>query len=168
MRCPVCEGADSRHFQTVDARAYARCPHCEATFLLPGHLPSPQAERAEYELHRNTPDDAGYRRFLSQLATPLLQRLAPASHGLDFGCGPGPVLAGMLREAGHRVGPSRQAVPGAGRNLWQRRRARIDACRKIEPVLDPAAILRGGCGKSAAMLDWTTHGCSPAISIRCM
>lgn len=103
MRCPVCEGADSRHFQTVDARAYARCPHCEATFLLPGHLPSPQAERAEYELHRNTPDDAGYRRFLSQLATPLLQRLAPASHGLDFGCGPGPVLAGMLREAGHRV-----------------------------------------------------------------
>ncbi|MBW0169262.1 MAG: class I SAM-dependent methyltransferase [Hydrogenophaga sp.] len=103
MRCPVCEGADSRHFQTIDARAYARCLLCEATFLLTAHLPSPQAERAEYELHRNTPDDPGYRRFLSQLATPLLQRLSPASHGLDFGCGPGPVLAGMLREAGHRV-----------------------------------------------------------------
>jgi SAM-dependent methyltransferase len=103
VRCPVCEGADSRHFQTIDARAYARCLLCEATFLLTAHLPSPQAERAEYELHRNTPDDPGYRRFLSQLATPLLQRLSPASHGLDFGCGPGPVLAGMLREAGHRV-----------------------------------------------------------------
>jgi 2-polyprenyl-3-methyl-5-hydroxy-6-metoxy-1,4-benzoquinol methylase len=61
------------------------------------------AERAEYELHRNDPADPGYRAFLARLATPLLQRLAAGSEGLDFGCGPGPALARMLREAGHRV-----------------------------------------------------------------
>lgn len=103
MRCPVCEGPHGHPFQTIDGRAYARCTQCEATFLLPAYWPTPEAERAEYELHRNSPDDAGYRAFLARLAEPLLQRLAPGSSGLDFGCGPGPVLAGVLREAGHRV-----------------------------------------------------------------
>ncbi|WP_382328301.1 class I SAM-dependent methyltransferase [Hydrogenophaga sp. UC242_50] len=36
-------------------------------------------------------------------AAPLLQRLAPGCSGLDYGCGPGPVLADLLREAGHTV-----------------------------------------------------------------
>lgn len=103
MRCPVCEGFEGRAFQVVGDRAYGRCNRCEATFLFPEHRLAPTAERAEYELHRNTGDDAGYRAFLARLATPLLQRLAPGCSGLDFGCGPGPVLAEMLREAGHTV-----------------------------------------------------------------
>ena len=59
------------------------------------------AEYAHYLTHENQCDDPGYRRFLSKLATPLLKRLPPASKGLDFGCGPGPALAKMLRDAGH-------------------------------------------------------------------
>ena len=56
-----------------------------------------------YELHDNRIDDPGYRRFLARLADPLLQRLTPQSRGLDFGCGPVPLLAAMLEEHGHRV-----------------------------------------------------------------
>jgi hypothetical protein len=41
--------------------------------------------------------------FSASLAGPLLARLAPASQGLDYGCGPGPALAAMLAEAGHAV-----------------------------------------------------------------
>ena len=58
---------------------------------------------AQYRLHYNVPGDAAYRQFLGRLATPLLKRLPPAQRGLDYGCGPGPVLAAMLREAGHTV-----------------------------------------------------------------
>jgi 2-polyprenyl-3-methyl-5-hydroxy-6-metoxy-1,4-benzoquinol methylase len=64
---------------------------------------SPAEEKAEYDLHRNSPDDVGYRRFLSRTVEPLAARLAPASNGLDFGCGPGPTLSVMLEEAGHQV-----------------------------------------------------------------
>lgn len=103
MRCPVCEAFEGRPFQTIDGRDYGRCERCQATFLLPRHLPTAEAERAEYDLHQNTGDDPGYRQFLRRLAAPLLQRLAPGQRGLDFGCGPGPVLAGLLREAGHTV-----------------------------------------------------------------
>lgn len=87
----------------VDARDYGRCDACEASFVLPAQHPSAAEERTEYELHRNDPSDAHYRRFLARLAQPLLDRLAPGSDGLDFGCGPGPVLADMLRAFGHRV-----------------------------------------------------------------
>ena len=69
----------------------------------PGARLSADAEKAEYDLHENAPDDAGYRHFLSRLVEPLLQRLTPGMTGLDFGCGPGPALAQMLREAGFAV-----------------------------------------------------------------
>ena len=87
----------------VDGRDYWRCPVCVATFLDPAQLPGIESERREYELHRNAPGDPGYRRFLQRLSVPLLARLAPARRGLDYGCGPGPALASMLREAGHDV-----------------------------------------------------------------
>lgn len=88
---------------TIDGKDYWSCAACEARFLDPAHLPSREAEHAQYVLHENDPDDPAYRRFLSKLATPLLDRLAPAACGLDYGCGPGPALAAMLREAGHEV-----------------------------------------------------------------
>jgi len=101
--CPVCLDPAPRPFMAVDGREYWRCEACEATFLAPAQRPAPADERAEYLLHANDPQDAGYRRFLFRLAEPLLARLAPACEGLDYGCGPGPALAAMLREAGHDV-----------------------------------------------------------------
>lgn len=101
--CPVCAAPGAVHFAKLDARDYWRCRVCEATFLDRAQLPSREAERAEYLLHRNDVDDAGYRAFLSRLVAPLLERIAPGSCGLDYGCGPGPALAAMLTEAGHRV-----------------------------------------------------------------
>ncbi len=87
----------------VEARAYWRCHTCQATFLHPAQLPDEAAERARYQQHRNEVDDPRYRLFLQKLAAPLLERLAPASHGLDFGCGPAPALACMMTEAGHTM-----------------------------------------------------------------
>jgi SAM-dependent methyltransferase len=88
---------------SLDGRDYWRCGACEARFLDPRHHPSPGDERAEYLLHDNDPDDPRYRRFLARLADPLMARLPAGSSGLDYGCGPGPALAAMLREAGHDV-----------------------------------------------------------------
>lgn len=102
MKCPVCD-AQARTFISLDGRDYWRCDHCQATFLDPARRLAPHDELAYYQLHRNDPADPAYRGFLARLATPLLARLAPCRHGLDYGCGPGPALAAMLREAGHAV-----------------------------------------------------------------
>ncbi|QLG89983.1 class I SAM-dependent methyltransferase [Chitinibacter bivalviorum] len=87
----------------IDGVDYWRCETCQATYLDPAARPSHERELAEYQLHNNDVADAGYRNFLAKVATPLLARLAPAQSGLDFGCGPGALLAGMLREAGHTM-----------------------------------------------------------------
>ena len=84
----------------VAGKLYRRCPTCQATLLDPRHYLSADAEHAYYALHRNEFDDMAYRRFLSRLAEPLLQRLKQGATGLDFGCGPGPVLVQMFSEAG--------------------------------------------------------------------
>jgi SAM-dependent methyltransferase len=99
--CPVCDRDAGRLFASVDGRDYYRCQICQATFLAREQLPSPEQELDAYRLHCNDPNDPAYRSFLSPLAEPLLARLAPAADGLDYGCGPGPALAGLMRARGH-------------------------------------------------------------------
>lgn len=66
------------------------------------HL-EPEEEKKRYDNHENDPDDPRYRKFLSQLSDPLIPLLPKNASGLDFGCGPGPALAVMLKEAGFSV-----------------------------------------------------------------
>ena len=101
--CPLCHGKQIEPWHRDRCRDYLRCLVCELVFVPASfHLDTP-AEKAIYDQHENHPADVGYRRFLMRLTQPLLQRLPPQSTGLDFGCGPGPALAAMLREAGHSV-----------------------------------------------------------------
>lgn len=101
--CPVCRTPDPEHLQQIEGRNYWRCWRCAARFLDQRQHPSPEQEHSEYRKHQNDTADIGYRRFLSRLAEPLLERLQPESQGLDYGSGPGPALALMLRERGHHV-----------------------------------------------------------------
>lgn len=101
--CPLCRASTLAPFAEVRGRRYFRCGTCAITILDPAQLPAPAEERAEYALHRNDPDDPGYRRFLAQAIDPLLERLAPGAEGLDFGCGPGPAVAAMLGGRGFAV-----------------------------------------------------------------
>lgn len=100
FRCTVCLGDQLFLLDTIKGVSYWRCPRCEATLMDPGHWLPVEQEKAVYDLHDNHDGDSGYGRFLAKLANPLLKKLSPGSRGLDFGCGPGPVLAGMLEAGG--------------------------------------------------------------------
>lgn len=103
VACPVCRALSPHLFSKVDGIDYWRCADCEATFLDPSLRPTAEEEQAHYRHHENDPSDPGYRRFLAKLADPLLAKLKPGLSGLDYGCGPGPALAAMLKEAGHEM-----------------------------------------------------------------
>jgi len=101
--CPVCRQGQPVPFRQIGQQAYLRCPNCLATTTAPGSRLTLEEERKIYELHDNDPADAGYRRFLSKLAEPLMACLPEGARGLDFGCGPGPALAQMFTEAGFNM-----------------------------------------------------------------
>lgn len=101
--CPVCEQAETEAFVRIGAYEYWRCGVCEARFLEPAGRPGAQAEYQHYLTHENEVGEAGYGRFLSKLAEPMLAVLPAGSEGLDYGCGPGPALAVMMAEQGHSV-----------------------------------------------------------------
>jgi len=101
--CSVCEEDALQPFAELDNVRYWRCRSCQATLLDPAHFLPREAEHRHYLSHDNRIDDPRYRAFLSRLAEPLLERLQRPSRVLDYGCGPGPALAAMLREASHDV-----------------------------------------------------------------
>lgn len=102
-RCPLCHQAQGEPFFQDAVRVYLRCPLCHLVFVPPAYFLSPEEEKAEYDLHENSADDPGYRRFLGRLFVPLDARLGRHSVGLDFGSGPGPTLSVMFEEVGHTM-----------------------------------------------------------------
>lgn len=100
--CPLCREA-AQPFHRDKHRSYYQCANCALVFVPSSYWLSAEAEKAYYDLHENRLDDAGYERFLSRCAAPLMEVLPANSCGLDFGCGPAPLLAQMLEKAGHTV-----------------------------------------------------------------
>ena len=103
ITCPLCTA--NRVFPLYDDkwRDYFRCVACQLTFVPPAFHLSPSDEKAVYDLHQNSSADQGYRNFLSRIFEPVHARIAPGSHGLDFGSGPGPTLSVMFEEVGHHM-----------------------------------------------------------------
>ncbi len=101
--CPICSELGTEEFHRGADRPYLICPRCDLVFVPAEFHLTPDEERRRYELHENSPSDHGYRRFLSKLVDPLISRLQPGSHGIDFGAGPGPALSSILREKGFHM-----------------------------------------------------------------
>lgn len=102
QRCPLC-GARSHPYHSDGCRPYLECRECSLVFVPPKHHLDLQQEKKEYDLHENSLDDLGYQRFLSRLSEPLLERLDKGKRGLDFGCGPAPVLSQLLERGGQHM-----------------------------------------------------------------
>ncbi len=123
--CPLCGEGAAEPFDTADGREYLHCPVCRLIFVPQKYWPSPSEERARYDMHQNAPDDEGYISFLETIAAPLANQLllevsppganptgasptgagSTRTSGLDYGCGPEPVLCRLLQERGFTVHP---------------------------------------------------------------
>lgn len=150
--CLLCS-SPSTAFAQAQCRDYWRCRACGLVFLDPAQRMPVAAERAYYGLHRNDPEDPGYRRFLARLVGPLLARLDGPRRGLDFGCGPGSALAAMLVEAGHSVAlydplfaPDASALEGrydfiACSEVLEHLHAPLAECEGLFDLLEPGGLL---------------------------
>ena len=103
MKCPLCHDNKGKLFFEEKKRSYYECQNCNLIFVPQQYHLSSREEKNLYDQHENNPEDDGYRKFLSRIFIPLVEKLNPRSYGLDFGCGSGPTLSVMFEERGHTV-----------------------------------------------------------------
>ncbi|WP_031517881.1 class I SAM-dependent methyltransferase [Desulfofalx alkaliphila] len=81
--------------------AYYQCPSCDLIFIDQNYILSQDEEKERYLFHDNSLDNKGYvsmfKSFIDKAVTPYA---GGVKKGLDFGCGPGPVLSKLLSDRG--------------------------------------------------------------------
>ena len=103
MICIVCKNQRAKIYKNIEQKRYWKCSFCEAIFLDKKFYLSSNKEYKHYLTHNNDVNDPRYKKFLSNLMLPLIDRIKLKSIGLDYGCGPGPALSLMLREKGYQM-----------------------------------------------------------------
>ncbi len=103
MNCPLCNSVNTAFFYKDKKRKFSGCNNCELIFVQPEFLPDLKNEKERYQLHENNGHDQGYRDFIGRIVPEVAKRVSTPATGLDFGCGPSPVLAGMLGSAGYSM-----------------------------------------------------------------
>lgn len=100
--CVLCASENVEPLQSTPGE-YFHCLVCDLRYLHPRARLSPAEERVRYDLHNNDPNDSRYLDFLRPLLVALEAQVPAGASGLDFGCGPAPVLADMFRTRGFKV-----------------------------------------------------------------
>ncbi|MEI8347453.1 MAG: class I SAM-dependent methyltransferase [Pseudomonadota bacterium] len=114
--CILCSGTQVSLFnQVIDVgidnkKNYFSCEECQLIFLDQQHWTSTQQEKVRYDLHQNRPECPGYREHLERLLLPLYPLINCHDLGLDYGCGPYPLL-GQLFEAHGLTHPMKNYDP---------------------------------------------------------
>ncbi|WP_113719854.1 class I SAM-dependent methyltransferase [Aeromonas salmonicida] len=150
--CPLCGAVDS-YALPVAGKHYHRCRSCELVWLDGADHLGPSAEKAVYDGHDNQVDDPRYRHFLMRAFGEVLSRVPPPASGLDFGCGPGPALIAMGREAGYQMAGYDKFYADLP-DLFTRQYDFITSTEVIEHIADPRAALDvlWGCLKPGGIL----------------
>lgn len=142
--CSLCGSKLMVHRSRIGTLAldYLVCTDCGFITLPPNGMLSKTDERARYGAHRNSKSDPGYLRFLQEFidvaAKPWIK---PKARTLDFGSGPQPVLADLLRQEGY--GCDIHDPMFARTRLWKRRLYDAILLHEVaEHFRDPATSFR--------------------------
>ena len=103
LQCRLCGGATHRAGRDGLERDLYRCPQCLYVYVSKSFFLKFEEEEKRYSLHQNSIDDAGYNTFLKRLLMPLETFLRRGDVLLDYGSGPEPVFAELLRKKGFDV-----------------------------------------------------------------
>lgn len=100
MKCLICQGSNLQVWDVSanPKRTYFKCEQCDYLFMDPEQRWSEEQEVERYRLHQNQVTD-GYLKFFEPLIVEIEKYRKPHQiKALDFGCGPEPVLAELLKQ----------------------------------------------------------------------
>ena len=100
---PICKICSKNVYELHDEQfntVYLRCESCGFIHLTETFHVTFDEERTEYDLHENSSDDEKYVKYLDRFLTEAVDPFIKKGKALDFGCGPEPVLASLLKKRG--------------------------------------------------------------------
>ncbi len=98
MKCKICHTNTKILRDNLTKEIYEICSHCEAISLQDKFIVTKKREKAQYENHNNSFESRGYVEMFEKFLDYFWQNLDKnATNALDFGSGPGPVLAQILK-----------------------------------------------------------------------
>jgi SAM-dependent methyltransferase len=99
LTCKICSSSNLELLDSQDQYYY--CHDCEVIFCGSEAIIDPDEEKKRYEGHDNNHQNQGYVRmfkdFIAEVIEPHIN-LGEINDVLEFGCGPGPVLADLLAD----------------------------------------------------------------------
>lgn len=139
--CRLCGRQRTKSFVTLrDEILYHRCLSCGYIGMDEAYILSPEDERRRYLLHENSPDNLGYVHWLKSFLTFALNKKVPDGASiLDFGSGPQPVMAELMRDLGYTVSTEDSYfAPGRAEGPFDL----ITAVEVFEHLLFPADVMK--------------------------
>ncbi|MBN2618268.1 MAG: class I SAM-dependent methyltransferase [Spirochaetales bacterium] len=97
-KCTLCSSKCTHSYSKDKKREYFICENCNVIFVPQQFYLNSIQELKRYEKHNNSNTDIKYKDFLSRIVPPIIKFIKPGSIGLDFGCGPGPILKDIFQE----------------------------------------------------------------------
>lgn len=101
--CPICILNSASFAFIANNRNFFECNDCALLFVSPDQHLSKEDEKKRYDLHVNTENDQGYIGHLEKLKDAILPKLSKEMLGLDYGCGPTPVMQQIFQTAGFQM-----------------------------------------------------------------
>ena len=107
MNCPLCLSKNIKFFHENTKGKfkfkYFNCNDCNLVFMDRNALLKASEESSRYLMHQNDKRTPGYENFLRELIKPVLERVSKKSLGLDYGSGPYPMMAQIIKEDGFQI-----------------------------------------------------------------
>lgn len=104
MKCKLCS-SKTKLFYIENKKSYFQCENCESICLDTQHFPSNKEELERYLEHNNNIEDKGYQNFVQPIVSSVLKNFTKKHIGLDYGCGPGPVISKLLKDKNYNITP---------------------------------------------------------------
>jgi hypothetical protein len=133
--CKLCLADDCVPAGRSQQRDLYHCRACGLVFVPPTQWVSVADERARYGHHDNTAENAGYLRFLGEVADVVAAVASPPGRVLDFGSGKHAILTELLRQRGYHC-TAYDPVYGLGMDALGGRYDVVILCEVIEHLRD--------------------------------
>ena len=101
MNCPLCLSSNTEGYINSDFKDYYKCDICGLVFINSDFHLQLNEEKSHYSFHNNSIDDDKYVKFLNRVIIPARKYIKQGDEGLDFGCGPNPVLSQLIKNTGN-------------------------------------------------------------------